>query len=88
MRTRRRTLQRTNLIVPRYADEIDQQQNPNRPTDVVFLEFSNHQYGDHALESPPQVAPPKVQLTSSTCQGELTNGHLLVAHDLVLRALP
>ncbi|MCX5765561.1 MAG: hypothetical protein NTU67_13190 [Gemmatimonadetes bacterium] len=82
-RTRRRTLQRTNLIVPRYADEIDLQVNPNRPTDVVFLEFSNHQYGDHALESLTR----RYYREAGIARIHL-NGHLLVAHHLVLRALP
>ena len=82
-RTRRRTLQRTDVIVPRYTDEIDLQASPNRPADVVFLEFSNHEYGDHALESLTR----RYYREAGIARIHL-NGHLLVAHHLVLRALP
>ena len=81
-RTRRRSLRREDVIVPRYADDIDLQANPRRPTDVVFLEFSNHEYGDHALESLTR----RYYRDAGIARIHL-NGHLLVAHHLVLRTL-
>jgi hypothetical protein len=80
-RTRRRSLQREDVIVPRYADDIDLQANPNRPTDVVFLEFSNREYGDHALESLLR----RYYREAGIARFHL-NGHVLVAHHLVRQA--
>lgn len=80
-RTRRRSLQREDVIVPRYADDIDLQANPNRPQEVVFLEFSNHEYGDHALESLTRRYYEDVGVARIH-----QSGHVLVAHHLVRRA--
>lgn len=80
-RTRQRSLQRRDVIVPRYSDEIDVLATPNPPMDLVFLEFSNREYGDRAL----------AMLTASRYREAgiariHLRGHLLVAHHLVRRA--
>ncbi len=80
-RTRRRSLQRQDVVVPRYADDIDLQANPNRPQDVVFLEFSNREYGDRALENLLR----RYYQEAGIARIHL-NGHVLVAHHLVRRA--
>jgi hypothetical protein len=80
-RTRRRSLQRSDVIVPRYADEVDLAANPNRPLDVVFLEFSNREDKDHALEMLTRTLYRDVGIARFHLRG-----HLLVAHHLVRRA--
>jgi hypothetical protein len=80
-RTRRRTLRRDDVLVPRYADEVDLLANPNRPADVVFLEFSNREDADHALADLTR----RFYRDAGIARFHL-NGHLLVAHHLVRRA--
>ena len=81
-RTLRRTLERRDVIVPRYADEVDLAANPGRPAEVWFFEFTNHADDDRALES----------LGAFYDDREIVRvhagGHVLRAHHLVRRESP
>ncbi|HLA89441.1 MAG TPA: hypothetical protein VJL28_03285 [Gemmatimonadaceae bacterium] len=81
-RTWRRTLARRDVIVPRYADEVDLAAMPNRPRDVWFLEFSNHADTDRALASLGAL------YRETAIVRVHARGHVLRAHHLVRREAP
>ena len=81
-RTMRRTLERHDVIVPRYLDEVDLAAMPTKPRDAWFLDFSNHADSDRALESLGALYRDQeiVRVRS--------RGHVLSAHHLVRRESP
>jgi len=77
-----RTLSRSQVLVPRYTDEIDLATMPDKPKDVYFLEFSNHPDRDHALKTLEPLY--RVDAISRIHFG----GHVLVVRHLVRREAP
>jgi hypothetical protein len=78
--TRDRTMQRQDVIVPRYWDDIDLREVPQRPRDVWFLEFTYRPYRDASLASLKSLYK-EVGVVRA-----IARGHVLVAHHLELIA--
>jgi hypothetical protein len=78
--TRQRTMRQENVIVPRYTDDIDLVNNPARPRDVWFLDFSYRPDHDTAMES---LKPFYREVAVSRT---FARGHMLTAHHLQLIA--
>ena len=82
MRTDPATVERGTrpILVAHWIERIGDRVT-NVAEDVVFLEFSNREYADHALEDLTR----RVYRDAGIARFHL-NGHLLVAHHLVRRA--
>ena len=78
--TRDRTMQRQDVIVPRYWDDTDLRAVPTRPRDVWFLEFTYRPYRDASLKSLMSFYR-EVGVARA-----IARGHVLVAHHLELIA--
>jgi hypothetical protein len=78
--THDRTLKQDMVIVPRYWDDVDLIQSPQRPRDVWFLVFSYFPDDDSSLASLKTLYR-EIGVTRT-----VAHGHLLVAHHLELIA--